>query len=313
MSTPPLFLRDRFQGCLLGLALGDALGTSVEFMPRGSFEPLRGLRGGGPFALPIGAWTDDTSMALCLAHSLLERQGFHPVDQMNRYVNWWRHGYLSSTGECFDIGMTIARALARYEADGEPFAGSSNPSSAGNGCIMRLAPVPMYYFDRPAALMRYAVDSARTTHGAAEALDATGLLAAQLHLALAGADRHAVVRDHGYQAHTPAVAALARADWIELPYAALSGSGYVIDSLQAALWCFFHGEDFAAATLAAANLGDDADTTAAVCGQLAGAHHGRSGLPADWLAALVAREQIERLADRLYDERAQPEGAEEKQ
>jgi ADP-ribosyl-[dinitrogen reductase] hydrolase len=107
-------LKDRYLGALLGLACGDALGTTVEFEPRGTFEPLTDMIGGGPFDLVAGQWTYDTSMALCLAASLLHCGEFNPVDQMNRYVNWWQWGYYSCTGECFDIGLTTARALQQY-------------------------------------------------------------------------------------------------------------------------------------------------------------------------------------------------------
>ena len=131
---------DRLRGCLLGLAVGDAAGTTVEFMRRGSFAPVTDLVGGGPFRLQPGQWTDDTSMALCLATSLVFQNVLDPVDQMNRYVEWYRTGYLSSTGSCFDIGGTVRQALEGYERTGNPFSGSIDPSSAGNGCIMRLAP-----------------------------------------------------------------------------------------------------------------------------------------------------------------------------
>src|SRR5215831_13959691 len=144
MTTPKL--RDRYEGTLLALACGDAIGTTVEFSPRGSFSPVQGMVGGGPFSLKPGQWTDDTSMALCLAESLIERQGFDARDQMVRYLNWWRWGYLSSTGDCFDIGMTTKAALARFEETGEPFAGSVDPQAAGNGSLMRLAPVVLCFY-----------------------------------------------------------------------------------------------------------------------------------------------------------------------
>jgi ADP-ribosyl-[dinitrogen reductase] hydrolase len=118
-------LRNRYRGALLGLASGDALGTTLEFRPPGTFEPLSDLIGGGPFRLEAGHWTDDTSMALGLAESLIECRGFDPVDQMNRYCRWWRDGYLFSTGRCFDIGVTCSAALRKYEATGNPFSGST--------------------------------------------------------------------------------------------------------------------------------------------------------------------------------------------
>jgi ADP-ribosyl-[dinitrogen reductase] hydrolase len=109
---------DRYRGCLLGLACGDAVGTTVEFSARGSFPQVTDMVGGGPFELPAGAWTDDTSMALCLATSLVQHHGFDARDQMNRYMNWWQCGYLSSTHECFDIGTNVCRALQRYQVTG---------------------------------------------------------------------------------------------------------------------------------------------------------------------------------------------------
>ena len=103
--------QQRYRGCLLGLAVGDAVGTTLEFLPPGSFKPINDMIGGGPFKLEAGEWTDDTSMALCLAESLIEKQRFDPVDQLERYVRWSTEGYLSSNGCCFDIGKTISKAI----------------------------------------------------------------------------------------------------------------------------------------------------------------------------------------------------------
>ncbi|MGA1198430.1 MAG: ADP-ribosylglycohydrolase family protein, partial [Candidatus Latescibacterota bacterium] len=118
---------------MLGLAVGDALGTTLEFQSPGSFEPLTDMVGGGPFGLDVGQWTDDTSMALCLAESLIACDGFDPKDQMDRYVRWWRDGYMSVTGHCFDIGNTVRNALFNYQKTGDPFSGSQDPNAAGNG------------------------------------------------------------------------------------------------------------------------------------------------------------------------------------
>ncbi|SMC19619.1 ADP-ribosyl-[dinitrogen reductase] hydrolase [Andreprevotia lacus DSM 23236] len=297
-------LLERYRGCLLGLACGDAVGTTVEFSPRGSFAPVTDMTGGGPFDLPPGAWTDDCAMALCLAHSLLHRQGFDATDQMNRYCNWASYGYMSSTGACFDIGVTVAQALQRYRASGDPYSGSSDPRTAGNGALMRLAPIPMFYFEQADALLHHAAASARTTHGAEEVIESTRLFATQLHMALQGAGKDDILFAHGYRALAPKVQAIAAGDWRDKPREAIRGSGYVIESLEAALWCFLHGHDFASTVLLAANLGDDADTTAAICGQLAGAHYGVASIPPHWLHTLVQADEIGDLADRLHDERA---------
>src|SRR5262249_22518341 len=169
---------ERYRGSLLGLAAGDALGTTLEFKPPGSFEPVAAIVGGGPFGLDPGEWTDDTSMALCLADSLIECRGFDPTDQLRRYVRWYREGYLSSRGRCFDIGGTVASALRHFERTGEAYSGSTDPWSAGNGSIMRLAPVPLFFARDPREAVARAAESSRTTHGTAEAVDACRYLAA---------------------------------------------------------------------------------------------------------------------------------------
>ena len=165
-------LRSRYHGCLLGLAVGDALGTTVEFKAPGSFPPLTDIVGGGPFALKKGEWTDDTSMALCLAESLITCQSFDPHDQMQRYMRWWKEGYLSSNGRCFDIGNTVSHALLKFSHTGDPMAGSTDPRSAGNGSVMRLAPVPLFFAYDPEKAIHMSAESSRTTHGALTCLDA---------------------------------------------------------------------------------------------------------------------------------------------
>jgi ADP-ribosyl-[dinitrogen reductase] hydrolase len=301
--VPSISELDRYRGCLLGLACGDALGTTVEFLPRGTFPPLADVVGGGPFELPPGAWTDDTSMALCLAHSLLHRRGFDAADQMNRYCDWSEHGYLSSTGRCFDIGTTVAAALARHRSTGNPFAGSTDPRTAGNGCIMRLAPVPMYYALDPRLAVHCSGESARTTHGAPEAVECTRLFGAQLRAALAGAAKDEILLGHGHSPTVESVAAIAAGGFREKEEREIRGSGYVVQSLEAALWCFATTDTYRDAVLRAANLGDDADTTAAIAGQLAGAHYGVEAIPPRWRDTLVMGEEIDTLAARLLAER----------
>lgn len=300
MNTVPVDLQDRFRGCLLGLAAGDALGTTVEFRPRGSFPPLTDMVGGGPFGLKPGQWTDDTSMALCLAASLVECDGFDPRDQMERYCRWQDTGYFSSTGACFDIGSTVARALARFRRTGQPFAGSTDPYSAGNGCIMRLAPVPMFFFPDPDTAAHFAAESSRTTHGARECLDACRLLARVICRALDGQPKDQVLlADRQSFQGAPRILEIARGAYWQKSREQIRGSGYVVETLEAALWCFAHTDSFRDAVLTAANLGDDADTTAAVCGQVAGAFYGMSAIPSTWLDRLALRPQIVELADRL--------------
>lgn len=140
-------IRDRAIGALLGLAVGDALGTTLEFSARDGRERITDMVGGGPFKLEPGQWTDDTSMALALADSLIARDVLDERDLMTRFVSWMDEGAYSSNGRCFDIGNTVSAALNRFKATGDPIAGSTDPRTAGNGSLMRLAPVAIRYWD----------------------------------------------------------------------------------------------------------------------------------------------------------------------
>ena len=272
-DTTPL---DRFGGCLLGLAVGDALGTTLEFRSPGSFDPIDDMVGGGPFRLEPGCWTDDTSMALCLAVSLTEKGEFDPGDQMERYVRWWREGYMSPTGTCFDIGITVQNALSSFERTGEPYAGSTDPYSAGNGSLMRLAPVPMFYASRPDEAISRCADSSRTTHGAEEAVDACRYFGGLVVGALGGVDKATLLSPsyspvQGLWERSPLatkVAEIADGSFKRREPPDIKGLGYVIPSLEAALWAFHRSRDFRDGALRAVNLGDDADTTGQSTGRL---------------------------------------------
>jgi ADP-ribosylglycohydrolase len=298
---------DRYRGCLLGLAAGDALGTTLEFQPPGTFTAIDEIVGGGPFDLKPGEWTDDTSLALCLAESLIECRGFDPADQMQRYVRWYRHGHLSSVGRCFDIGGTTRAALHRFEKYGAPYAGSTSTGSAGNGSIMRLAPVPLFFKDRPEEAIARAADSSRTTHGAREAVDACRYLAALLVGAVRGATKDELLAPRYTPAAglwereplAPRIDEVAAGSFRRRDPPAIRGTGYVVQSLEAALWAFDRTESFREGALRAINLGDDADTTGAVYGQLAGAYYGASAIPAAWRERLALLDGIEDFAESL--------------
>lgn len=306
MTTCPK--EERFIGALLGLASGDALGTTLEFKPPASFEPIEDMVGGGPFSLEPGYWTDDTSMALCLAESLLERDGFDAVDQLQRYVRWWRDGHLSSTGRCFDIGNTVSRALAHFEKTGDAHSGPTDPYSAGNGSIMRLAPVVLFFASSHQQAIEYAAESSQTTHGAPSAVDGCRYFAALLVGALQGASKEELLSPRytpveGYWEQHPLTAEIdtvAAGSFKKKSPPEIRGTGYVVQSLEAALWAFAHTEDFRTGALAAVNLGDDADTTGAVYGQLAGAFYGAEAIPPQWRTKLAMIKHLEGTARALY-------------
>lgn len=298
---------NRFRGCLIGLAVGDAVGTTLEFCRPGTFAPISDMIGGGLFDLKPGEWTDDTSMALCLATSLVEQHGFDAHDQMQRYLQWYQTGYLSSNGQCFDIGNTVRIALTRFRETGKAFSGSTDPGTAGNGSIMRLAPVPMFFANDAEKAVHFSGESSRTTHAAPSAVDACRYFGGLIFGALHGATKESLLSPN-YSPATeywkrnllnPDIAVIAEGSFKRKGPPGIRGTGYVVQSLEAALWAFFKSSSFPEGLLLAVNLGDDADTTGAVYGQLAGAFYGESAIPQSWRLKLAKRDIIESLADDL--------------
>ncbi len=298
---------ERYRGALLGLATGDALGAPLEGLPPGAFTPIEDMIGGGFHNLEPGYWTDDTSMALCLAESLTEQRGFDPVDQLERYLRWFREGHLSSTGVCFGIGNTTMEAILRFEETREPYAGSTNPNKAGNGSIMRLAPVPLFFAQSPQEAIERSTESSRTTHGAATAVDACRYFGALLVGAANGVEKDELLSERyspapGYWEEDPLhpeVDDVASGSFKRKEPPEIKGTGYVVQSLEAALWAFHNSGSFEEGCLLAVNLGDDADTTAAVYGQFAGAFYGEGAIPERWLAKLARRRLVEDYAEEL--------------
>ena len=207
----------------------------------------------------------------------------------------------ASPAEPGELLCWFRHALRHYKATGNPFAGSTDPDTAGNGSIMRLAPVPMFHAQDMDAAEHYAAESSRITHSAIECVEACRLLARILVRALRGGSKSDVLlADAGRLTLTDSIAAIARGDYRGKLVDEIHGTGYVVQSLEAALWAFDATTNCREAILAAANLGDDAGTTAATCGQVAGAFYGEQAIPAKWLKYLAMREDIASLTERLY-------------
>jgi len=299
----------RFRGALSGLAIGDALGTTIEFSRPGSFTPVNDITGGGPFELEPGQWTDDTSMALCLGESLIE-EGFDPAAQMKRYIKWYKEGKFSVTGRCFDIGNTTRKALDRFIMTGEPFSGDTSESSLGNGSIMRLVPVPLYFCNNPALAIKMSGESSRTTHGHIIAIDACSYMGGLIVGAINGSTKDDLLSEHYSPVHnywqekplTENISSIAAGSFKSKSPPEIKGTGYVVDSLEAALWAFYSTNNFKDGALAAVNLGDDADSTGAVYGQIAGAYYGIEGIPDNWVNIISHKDEwIFPLADKLFE------------
>jgi len=206
---------------------------------------------------------------------------------------------MSSTGRCFDIGTTVSEALRQYLSSDDPYSGPTTPFSAGNGSLMRLAPVVLYFSSDSQQLIHFAGESSRTTHGAKECIDACRYFATLLYAALTGMDKESVLACTLYHPSTRKIKAIQQQLYRSKSIEQIQGSGYVVDCLEAALWCFVKTDNFTDAVLMAANLGDDADTTAAVCGQIAGAFYGLDAIPSAWLGKITLGEEIIDIALRL--------------
>ncbi len=304
------FSPSRYCGAMLGLAAGDALGATVQFAPAGSFSPLSDIVGGGCFELAPGEWTDDTSMALCLADSLVRCDGYDVQDQMETYLEWLRNGYMSCRPFAFDVGVTTQRALAQFARTGDPYAGETHEFAAGNGCVMRLAPIPMLFAEDLEKVANLSGDSARTTHGATEAVDGCRYYGALIAAALAGCSKDELLAPMfpplaDYWARQPlvdSVAAVAAGSYLTKEPPEIKAKGHIVKTIEAALWAFSRSDDFRSGALLAANLGEDADTVAAVYGQLAGAFYGCSGakgIPQEWLQLLAKKELLAELAEKI--------------
>ncbi|WP_449411801.1 ADP-ribosylglycohydrolase family protein [Methylobacterium komagatae] len=287
---------DRARGALLGLAIGDALGTTLEFTRRDTQPSHTEMTGGGPFDLKLGQWTDDTAMALALADSLISCQGFDPHDLATRFVSWWRQGAYSCTDTCFDIGITTREALARFIHTGDPYAGSTAPDTAGNGSLMRLAPVALFALHDADHADQLARDQSRITHAAPQAVDACAFFVQLIRDAILG--HTDVLRSRTWPGDF-AIAEIAAGTWHQKARDQIRSSGYVIDTLEAAIWAVGTTSSFEEALILAVNLADDADTVGAITGQLAGALYGTSAIPHRWLHHLAWRSRISAVSDRL--------------
>lgn len=292
--------RDRAVGALLGLAVGDALGTTLEFSRRDSLPHQTEITGGGPFGLQPGIWTDDTSMALALAASLEVAPELDPTDLMNRFVAWHQRGEYSPTGRCFDIGVTTRTALDRYLRTGDPVAGDRSPNAAGNGSLMRLSPVAIRHWRNQERAQQVAMRQSETTHAAEACMQACAWYARLLVRAIGGEPLDSLLAPEPWPG-PPEIAGIAGGNWRSKSRSQIRSSGYVVHTLEAAVWCVAQAQSFEEAVVLAVNLADDSDTVGAVTGQLAGAVWGAAAIPDRWQAILAWHGPMVAQAERLFE------------
>ena len=287
----------RAKACFLGLAIGDALGAPVEFKKPGSFEPITGYRDGGPFNLKAGQWTDDTSMALCLAESLLACGELDLKDNLDRYCRWWKKGENSVTGDCFDIGVGTRTALCNYLQTGDVEAGGLD--SLGNGALMRMAPIPIWASQSIQESIALAKQSTVTTHRHPQAIAISGYFAELLVRALQGESKSDLLAGAWYQQSDTEILSVIRGSW--KTSTSIRARGHALYALEAALWAFGTTNSFQDCLLAAVNLGDDADTVGAIAGQIAGAYYGLEAIPSEWIEGLYDSDRFFMLAEQLFN------------
>lgn len=277
---------DKNKGCMFGLVVGDALGTTLEFQKRDSYEHITDLIGGGVFNLKAGEWTDDTSMALALADTLIYH-GMEQIEILKNFTSWRDDGKFSHNNKCFDIGHGTSAAITQFIASDfkQRICGNPHPLNSGNGGIMRMAPAVLYANSNEEAV-KFSKMQSETTHNSKDCLDYAGALGDEL-WRLINTDED--------------VKPTLCEDMTLKPRALIRSTGYVLDTYEASWWAVMNTNNFKDAVLMAVNLGDDADTVGAVCGQIAGAKYGFSSIPKEWVEKIAWRNYIMNVIETLID------------
>lgn len=291
-------------GCFIGLACGDALGVTLEFSKRDFNKVHDDIIGGGYFRLNAGNWSDDTSMALCIANSLINN-GFNLKEQLKNYQLWIEYGRFSSIKKSFGIGGTVAHSLVDFIKNGTIYTKQTDPNTAGNGSIMRLAPIPIYFRGQGMeSVMNYSMESSKTTHGALECIETCAYLGLIIFSCIEENEptKEFVLFNEKQKklllsvVKEKKVIDIINGSWINLKYEELPNTPYVIDTIISALWCFYNTNSFKDAIVKAVNLGGDADTIGAVTGQIAGAYYGLNNIPQKWIDIITHSKQLQDIA-----------------
>lgn len=284
MIVTAVINKDKFDGCFFGSIVGDALGMSYEFKHASDiqYEPV--MKAGGPFKLPKGCWTDDTSMMLCLAESLIEKKGFDAQHQLLKYLSWYEEGYNSAIGGCFDIGNQTKRALLKFKYNFNLTVAAEEKFRAGNGALMRINPLPLV-FANAEDLATFAEASTITTHNNEECTLYSKLYCSLIHEQLLTTDKI-----------TPRSAPYGNCD------------GYVRDSYYLAIDAFNNTKSFAECMEYVIKKGGDTDTNACIAGMLAGAYYGFDAIPKQWVADLIDTQDLRNTCEKLYQLRLELNG-----
>lgn len=304
---------------IMGVVVGDALGVPVEFKQREelSVNPVETMRGYGSFNLPAGSWSDDTSMTIATLESL--KNGYNPHDIMKNFIKWIRNAEYTPFGNLFDVGNICYRAIAKYELLGDiESCGCNKDHENGNGSLMRILPACLYFYSKEAKGELSEVDAVKKIHEVSalthahirsliacglyyfvvkSILDNTGALMERLQLGLQTGFQFYVGAGYSVDELTY-YQRLRDLEEFSLTYEdEIESSGYVVDTLEAAVWCLINTDSYKSCTLKAVNLGDDTDTVSAIAGGLAGLYYGYENIPREWLEVIQKREWIEEMCN----------------
>ncbi len=293
--------KTRSVGAFVGLAIGDALGAPIQFKRRDTYEHVTGYTAGGTYQLDPGYWTDDTSMALCLAETLIEKGEYDPIDFGNRLVRWVDEGYNSSLPKCFDIGQTTLRAIGAYRRFGPEACGVTGEWAGGNGSIMRLAPVPIFYQEDVELSGQVAVTQGILTHNHEVPNDGCLLLSKIIIEGIRTGNKDTTLSSVETLHVADKISHVKSREYEEKDRDDIKSDGYVVSTLEAAMWSVWKTDNFKDALLLAVNLGDDADTVGAVAGQIAGAIYGVDEIPEEWIVGLAEGSRILDIGQQLFD------------
>ncbi len=283
------------KGAFYGCLVGDALGAPVEFKWRGTFPEVREMLPCRHFDLEAGSFTDDGSLMLCLAAALIHTEGVHdPHVVLSHYLEWYRDGYMSVTGECFDIGRTTERALLDFEALGLLEAETKGTHEAGNGSLMRIVPIPLLFGYDETLTWNMAIDESKTTHACEVATWCCAVWSSLIRMALLGKTKTDFAQYLTNLVYVPDDCKHFQSlKFLQKSRNEIRSGGYVVESMESALWALFSTDSFEEGLVAIVNLGGDADTNGAIFGSLAGALYGYDAIPSRWLHALQKKEMVQ--------------------
>ncbi len=311
---------EKMTAMLIGHAMADAIGVPVEFSKRAHLKknPVTGILEYGTYHQPAGTWSDDTSLSIAAMESISRLGKIDYADIMKNFVEWYEHDKFTANDVIFDVGNTTAQAIENFMLGITPLeCGPTNESTSGNGSLMRIFPVAAYlYLKRgnnfDADAMQTVHNFSRITHGsyscqmscgvysliAAEIFDGQDLKKAILSGINKAKNFYGNLRE--FEEAAQRLARIFDANFANLPEEEISSRGYVIASLESALWCLLNTDNYKDLVLKAVNLGGDTDTIGAIAGGLAGAFYGLEEIPAEWLSALKKKSYLEKIAADFY-------------